>query len=314
LATIGQGSAAFVYKVRDRRDGAVKAVKQLRPESLANDKIVRRFEEEFRILRALHHPSLPEVYDYGWADDDSRYMVMEFVEGQPLDRYLADHPDDLWVILYQLCEALTFIHSHDLLHQDIKPENILVKQTSAFGDPMPLAILIDFGLTHRRRAGEAVSMVGTPAYMAPEIIRGEAPLTRAVDYYSLGVTLYELIVGDLPFKGTGRQVFAAHLNDEVTFPREQIQYAELYPHIRGLMAKDKRARLDAFENFKRSVIARMTGGIQELEKAYGLARINSLGMIGKDEVWNELMNWVELRVRLIREPTMPSKHTNPQLQ
>lgn len=290
LEVIGKGAAAEVCTVRDLRDGTVKVAKRLHASPTEN--VVRRFEDEFRILRGLHHPGLPQVYDYGWTPDDSRYMIMEFVEGRALDQYLRDHPDDLWVLLYQLCEVLTFIHSHSLLHQDIKPDNILVKRTAAFGDEMPLAVLIDFGLTHRRDAGEDVQMVGTPQYMAPEIIRGESPLTRAVDYYSLGVTLYQLLTGTLPFTGTGREIFDGHLNRAVTFERELIQYADLYPHVRGLMTKDKMARLEAFESFKRAVIGRMTGGIDELEQAYALSRINSLGMIGKDDVWTELMEWV----------------------
>jgi serine/threonine-protein kinase len=162
------------------------AAKVLKPENAADPKVLARFEDEFRILRTLHHPHLPEVYDYGWTDDGGRFLIMELVDGVPLDEYFRSNPGDIWAILYELCETLTFVHNHKLLHQDIKPSNILVRRTTAFGPDLPLVKLIDFGLTYRRDAGAAVELVGTPEYMAPEVVRGESSLTRAVDYYSLG--------------------------------------------------------------------------------------------------------------------------------
>ena len=162
LSPLGSGSMASVFKVRDRRDEAFRAAKVLTPENAANPEILARFEDEFRILRTLHHPHLPEVYDYGWTPEGGRYLVMELVEGEPLDQYFLTRPDDIWVILYQLCEVLTFVHAKNLLHQDIKPSNILVTRTSAYGSEMPLVKLIDFGLTYRRDTGAAVQLVGTP--------------------------------------------------------------------------------------------------------------------------------------------------------
>lgn len=293
LSPLGSGSAADVFKVRDRRGGALRAAKVLKPENAAVPDILARFEDEFRILRTLHHPHLPEVHDYGWTPEGGRFLIMELVEGEPLDAYFKARPTDIWVILYQLCETLTFVHSHNLLHQDIKPSNILVKRTSAFGAEMPLVKLIDFGLTYRRDTGAAVQLAGTPEYVAPEVVRGEAPLTRAVDYYSLGATLYELLCGAPPFVGKASDVLRAQVEQEPVVEDEHLEWAELYPHVRALLTKDRRARLEAFEEFRRAVVSRLTGGIEELDRAYGLARIDSLPMIGKEEVWKELMEWVE---------------------
>ena len=158
IEPIGEGAAAEVFRVRDRWSGAMRAAKVLRPGSVENEQILERFEDEYRILRGLHHPSLPEVYDYGWIEGASRYMIMELVEGEPLDEYFREHRDDLWMILYELCEVLSFIHGHNLLHQDINPSNILVKRTTAFGGEMPLVMLMDFGLTYRRDADMKVSL------------------------------------------------------------------------------------------------------------------------------------------------------------
>ncbi len=289
LAPVGAGSAATVFRVRDRRTGALRAAKVLKPENAIVPDILARFEDEYRILRTLHHPHLPEVHDYGWTADGGRFLVMELVDGAPLDAYFRGRPGDIWVILYELCEILTFIHSHNLLHQDIKPTNILVSRTTAFGDERPLVKLIDFGLTYRRDAGAAVQLVGTAAYVAPEVVRGEAPLTRAVDYYSLGVTLYELLCGTTPFHGTENEVLRAHIERTPLIEREKLEWAELYPHVRALLEKDTKSRLGAFEELRRAVASRLTGGIAELDRAYGQARIESLGMIGKAEAWRKLM-------------------------
>ncbi len=179
VSPLGSGTAANVFRVRDWQTGATRAAKILKPENAANPKILARFEDEFRILRTLHHPHLPDVYDYGWTDDGGRFLIMELVDGVPLDAYFRANPFDAWAILYELCETLTFVHNHNLLHQDIKPSNILVKRTTAFGPDLPLVKLIDFGLIFRRDAGAAVELVGTPDYVAPEVIRGETKLTRA---------------------------------------------------------------------------------------------------------------------------------------
>jgi serine/threonine protein kinase/tetratricopeptide (TPR) repeat protein len=292
LGLVGEGAAARIYRAIDKQDGSVRAIKALKSENNAEPSVVKRFEDEYRILRGLHHPSLPEVYDYGFSDDGSRYMVMEFVEGEPLDRFTSSHREDLWLLMYELCEVLSFIHSHNLLHFDLKPANVLVRRTAAYGAERPMAVLIDFGLSYRRDEGGGVSLVGTPEYMAPEIIRGEERLTRAVDYYSLGVTLYELLTGEPPFRGEIRDVFSGHLQREIRFQEEKTEYAELYPHVLGLVAKDVNARLEAFEDFRRAVAGRLGGGVGELERAYGLSFLSSIGTIGKKEEWRVAEQWL----------------------
>ncbi len=281
VAPIGAGTAANVFQVRDRRGGAIRAAKVLKAENARVPAILARFEDEYRILRNLHHPHLPEVHDYGETADGGRYLVMEFVDGEPLDAYFRAHPGDLWVILYQIGEILTFIHNHALLHQDIKPSNILVKRTNAFGDEIPLVKLIDFGVTHRRDSGARADMVGTPEYMAPEVALGTTPFTRAVDYYSLGVVLYELLCGRTPFSGSVSEVLRAHIDRTPVIEDEELEWTELYPAVHGLLAKDSRPRLESFEELRRTLVTRLTGGIRPLDRAYGAARIESLGMIGK---------------------------------
>jgi len=305
ISPLGEGASATVFRVRDLRTGAVCAAKVLKTEhrtpgsswsSATKEEIVSRFEDEFRILRTLHHPHLPEVFDYGCTHDGARFLVMELVDGQPLGAYFRAHPSDIWVILYELCETLVFVHARNLLHQDIKPSNILVSRAAVADGERPVIKLIDFGLTYRRHVGAAVRMVGTAAYIAPEIARGDRSPTRAVDYYSLGATLFELLTGAPPFVGTENEVLRAHIEREPIIENEELEWSELYPHVRGLLAKDPQKRLAAFEEFRRVVVGRLTGGIDDLDRSYALARIDSLGMIGKNDAWNKLVNWLDTSV------------------
>jgi tRNA A-37 threonylcarbamoyl transferase component Bud32/tetratricopeptide (TPR) repeat protein len=292
LRLLGEGGVATVYQVRDTRDGSVRALKALKH---TGDKIlldVERFEQEYRILSSLHHPTLPEVFDYGILADGTRFIVMEYIEGMPLNEYCDRNRGDFWLQLYELSEALAFIHERGLLHLDLKPANILVRRTLVRGDEeRPMVTLLDFGLSYRRDAAPETMVVGTPGYISPEVVRGEEELTRAADYYSLGVTLYELIEGRLPFNGTVQEVLDAHLNQRVSFGSQKVEYAELYPHIERLMSPDTKERLEAFGDFRRSMAARVAGETLALEQVFGLGYLNSLGTIGKNEVWDTLRDW-----------------------
>ena len=228
LEQLGEGAVATVYKVRAVRDGSLRALKSLKPDQAQTEQAIKRFEDEFRILKRLHHPSLPEVFDYGITNDDVRYIVMELVEGEPLHNYFSEHKDELWLLIYELTEALSFVHEHELLHLDLKPNNVLVKRTRPFGDnEMPMVMLIAFGLSYQRDSGGRAEVGGTPHYMAPEVIRREEKLTRAADYYSLGVILYELIEGKLPFEGSDHDVLQGHLTKPIAFARKKVEFAEL---------------------------------------------------------------------------------------
>jgi tRNA A-37 threonylcarbamoyl transferase component Bud32/tetratricopeptide (TPR) repeat protein/energy-coupling factor transporter ATP-binding protein EcfA2 len=288
IEPLGEGGEATVYKVR-APGGQVRALKSLRPEDAQSPQAIARLDEEFRILRGLHHPSLPEVYDYGITEAGLRYIVMDLVEGVPLDEYAAEHPDTLWLLLYEIAEALTFIHDHGLLHLDLKPGNILVKHTQAFADhEQPLAVLIDFGLSYRRERGETVKLIGTTEYMAPEVIRGEADLTRAADYYSLGALLYELVEGHAPFEGATYDVLQAHLTRTPQFSQETVEQVRLYPWIEALLHKAPVERLQAFEGFRRATAEWVGEEAKGLERAWALGFLDSLDLAGKGDTWPAL--------------------------
>ena len=163
LRKLGEGGVAVVYQVLDQKEDKIRALKALKPSRLRDRSVLSRFEDEFRILRRLHHPALPEMFDYGVAENGARYMVMEHIQGESLSHYVQQHPDELRLLLFEITEALQFIHEFNLLHFDLKPENILVHRTTASGNEKPQIVLIDFGLSFRRGTGEKATVSGTPA-------------------------------------------------------------------------------------------------------------------------------------------------------
>jgi tetratricopeptide (TPR) repeat protein len=197
LRTIGAGGMGMVYLVEDtRKNNQHLALKILRASGDAA--AAERFRAEFRHVHGVSHPNLPEVYDFGTLPESNHalYFTSEFIDGKPLDT-LQEHwqPHQLRTIIVALCRALAFLHSRSLLHRDIKPENVLAKLK---GDEFQTIKLVDFGLA--AHVSVAVQEIGgTIDYLAPELVDG-GPASVATDIYALGMLLYRLAAGRLPFE------------------------------------------------------------------------------------------------------------------
>lgn len=195
LSLEGEGGMAFVYKAQDLELERTVALKILRPGYDTDDV----FRHEARAAAKLPHANIVNVYDVG-QDGDVQYIVMEYVEGQNLKDLILDgmplRVGRALGIIIQVCEALGFAHDRGIIHCDLKPQNVLVLP----GDRVKVT---DFGIA---RAFSAVSadhrgeVWGTPYYAAPELVAGK-PLTPASDVYAIGVMLYEMLAGRLPFEG-----------------------------------------------------------------------------------------------------------------
>ena len=195
LSLEGEGAMADVYKAQDLALDRTVAIKILRSEYDAGE----AFQREARAAAKLTHPNIVTVYDVG-QDDDVRYIVMEFAEGQTLEEILrARGPlrvSHVLNILLQICDAVGFVHDQGIIHCDIKPQNILVQ-------PDGKAKVTDFGIARALSSGTSEQrgkLWGTPYYASPELVAGKT-LTPASDVYAIGVMLYEMLCGKRPFAG-----------------------------------------------------------------------------------------------------------------
>ena len=191
---------ASIFRATDMRTGRPVAIKVPHPEMESDPVFLARFEREAEIGGALDHPGVMKVFT-----DESRsylYMVMEWVEGRELRKFLTHTgkllPERAVGITVDICRALDYIHSHGVVHRDLKPENIMV-------DDDDRAKLIDFGIASRRGSrqltfGSLSQIMGTPDYISPEQVGGQPGDSRS-DIYALGVMLYEMLTGKTPFRG-----------------------------------------------------------------------------------------------------------------
>jgi serine/threonine protein kinase len=198
---LGQGGMATVYKAYHAQLERHVAIKFLHHTFLEDVNFLSRFEREARIIARLDHPNIVPVYDFNYYREQP-YLVMKFIDGVLLKDIIANNEVDVpYVvgILEAVAGALTYAHSQGVLHRDVKPSNIIV-------DREQRAYLTDFGLARIVQSGQSTlsqdMLMGTPHYMSPEQARGSEEIGPASDIYSLGVILYEVSVGRVPFAGS----------------------------------------------------------------------------------------------------------------
>jgi eukaryotic-like serine/threonine-protein kinase len=193
--TLGRGGMAVVYLAQDEELARPVAVKVLADELVGDDAFRRRFVREARLAARLSHPNAVQVYDAA-QDGERPFIVMEYVDGETLAERLARGPlppAEATRIALQLCSALEDAHRAGLVHRDLKPQNVLLRDDGT-------AKLADFGIARaaeESRVTQAGALLGTAAYLAPEQATG-AEATPASDLFSLGVVLYESLTGRLP--------------------------------------------------------------------------------------------------------------------
>ncbi len=199
---LGQGSYGTVYVVFDREEKKHLACKFLRGTAKESEK--RAFVMEAKLLSQLKHPSIPKFYDFGTTRGGIYYLAMEYIEGKTLEEKMQESDftlNDAISIFCRLCNTMQYIHSIGLVHNDIKPKNIIVTEEKH-------VVILDWGSAKpinkkaiKSRARLKKSIKGTPLYTAPELILQFYP-SPASDQYALGVILYELLSGDYPFYET----------------------------------------------------------------------------------------------------------------
>ncbi|MFY9826367.1 MAG: serine/threonine-protein kinase, partial [Thermoanaerobaculia bacterium] len=255
LDLVGAGGMGMVYRAKDQQLGLIVAVKVLRPD-LARDGVwLSRFKQELLLARQVSHANVVRIHDIG-NDGDLAFLTMDFVPGRRLGDLLAEEkrlaPGRAVEIARQIALALQAAHRAGVVHRDIKPGNVLVDDT---GGALHVA-LTDFGIARSLSGSELTlpgMVVGTLGYLSPEQARGDA-LDGRSDLYSLGVLLYEMLTGHLPFSGaTDAEVLAQRMSgatrslrwpEEVTPPLRAL--------VKGLLARDPARRPQSAEEVVRA--------------------------------------------------------------
>ncbi|WP_437759325.1 serine/threonine-protein kinase [Sorangium sp. So ce1389] len=240
----GSGGMGDVYRARDRHDGEPVALKLLRSSDL---QLVARFQREARLLAELRHPAIARHVAHGVSEQGQHYLAMEWLEGEDLAARLARGPlgvDEALALVHRVAEALSLVHARGVVHRDLKPANLFLQ-----GGQLDQVKILDFGIARDAAATGGLTepgvAIGTPAYMAPEQVRGELDIDARADVYALGCLLFECLTGKAPF--WAEHAFAVLV--KVLFedaPRPSALRAEVPEAIdlltERLMAKDRVVR------------------------------------------------------------------------
>ncbi|MFN7753285.1 MAG: protein kinase domain-containing protein [Pseudomonadota bacterium] len=313
LRELGRGATSRVLLATDpfgNREVAIKLFER----SSSDERIARRFRSmylnEAMLAGKLSHPYIASIYD-AVDDEDASYIVMEYVPGQTLEYYanvatLLPVPQVVEVV-FKCAQALWFAQQRGLIHRDIKPANIL-------GNPDDGFKVSDFGSALSATSDQTqISGIGSPAFMSPEQVRDE-PLTHQTDIYSLGVVMYQLLTGRLPFAGSSHASLAYQiLNIDAPPPSDAREGLpeDIDAIVLRAMAKDRTRRYATWQDFADD-LSRLTGTIsvpqEDLNDAAKFARVRELlffDQFAEVEIWEMLRvtrwRWVMPGTTLIRE-------------
>jgi serine/threonine protein kinase len=259
IEQVGRGATANVYKALQPKLNRHVAIKVLSPLVADEGAFRKRFTREAQAIARLDHPNILPVYDFD-QQDNLVYIVMQYVDTGSLADLMGEpmSPECALEILEQVGSALSYAHKRGIIHRDVKPGNILIGQDN-------WVLLTDFGLVKILEDPATITLsgvgMGTPNYMAPEQVRGDIIDSRA-DIYSMGVMLYQMVTGDVPFEGeTGIAVALKHLNEIPTPP--QVINPSLSPAVDRViikaLAKDRESRYQSADEFVAAFRQAVTG-------------------------------------------------------
>lgn len=292
IARLGRGGMAEVYRAYHERLDRYVAIKVLHPFLADDPEFKSRFEQEAQNIAKLRHTNIVQVYDFEHDDEhDNYYMVMELIEGETLKDRVVELEQrgetlpylEALRIIREAAEALAYAHSRGMIHRDVKPANLMIDRDNR-------VILTDFGIARIVTGGQFTAsggMVGTPAYMAPEQGLGEAGDERS-DLYSLGVILFQLLTGKLPYEGENPlSVILMHLNEPTPLVRSISPNlpATVDQVIGKLMAKDPADRYQTADA--------LIEDLRRLERGLALETVELPTAAGGDGGQGVVIDWPE---------------------
>lgn len=205
---IGKGGVGAVFRVEEKETGDEYALKVMFPHHAQDERAVKRFVREGKLLKAFDHPNLVQGYEYG-QHENLFYQVLQLIRGRPILDIIREsgpiHEEQALDIILQVADALRYIQEQGIIHRDVKPENVMLNDEGH-------AYLVDLGFAKKMGADpeqDEGTTLGTAQYMSPEQAKGQEDLDIRSDIYSLGVTLYHMVVGDVPFQGEENQEIMA---------------------------------------------------------------------------------------------------------
>jgi serine/threonine-protein kinase len=258
---VGQGGMGAVYEATHKLINKRVAVKVLLEKYAQKDQVVARLRQEAELASSIGHEHIIDITDFGETNDGRTFVVMEYLEGESLGAHLAREgaigEQRAIHIAHQVASALGAAHKKGVIHRDVKPDNIFVL-SSRKND---FVKVVDFGISKLVRPGEDEGgssprltqtgmVLGTPLYMSPEQARGDENLDHRIDIYALGVILYEMVTGEVPFRGTNYlSILTQVINDQPSPPRDlRPEISEdLESVIMKAMAKDRDHRYQSME-------------------------------------------------------------------
>lgn len=246
---IGVGAAGDVWRIESRDPQARLAAKILKTEHANDPMIVERFVRERSVLTGLRHENIVAVRDLV-VEGDTLAIVMDYIPGGSLRDVLRAHGSlpaaDALSLTAQIFDALEVAHRQQIIHRDIKPDNVLLSKEWSAGSPSTVMVT-DFGIAGvvSERQSQSTGIIGTPRYMAPELI-SHGHTSPAIDVYAAGILLYELLAGRSPFEGPGTDYTVAYRHVNALPPRLELP-GDIWDLLESLLSKDPRQRPSAGE-------------------------------------------------------------------
>ena len=235
LEEVGRGGMAIVYKAHDTVLDRIVALKLLHPHLSEEPQAKERIQAEARAVARLQHPLIPEIYDFSGNDSEHTYIVTEFVPGITLAKFCREHTfalsESALLVFHRILTALSHAHASGIVHRDLKPENIMITRS---GDLK----LMDFGIARIIENPKMTStgqILGSPAFMAPELLRGEEA-GKPADIFAAGILLYLLAVGELPFTGSNPHAVLVKIT-ETDYPDPESRKPEIGATVARIIRK-----------------------------------------------------------------------------